>query len=52
VNVGGRLRQVGVLTAAAQVAVDELFGTGPNGESGVLKQSYDRRRRSTACGPV
>jgi len=39
-SIGGGLRQVGVLTAAARVAVDETFGTGPNGEGGMLKQSH------------
>lgn len=39
-SIGGGLRQPGVVTAAARVAVDETFGTGPNGEGGLLKQSH------------
>ena len=35
-SIGGGLRQVGVLTAAARVAVDETFGKGVNGEGGKL----------------
>ena len=44
-SIGGGLRQSGVLTAAARVAVDETFGTGPNGEGGVLKKSHETARR-------
>jgi threonine aldolase len=43
-SIGGGLRQVGVLTSAARVAVDEIFGTGPNGEGGILKQSHDKAK--------
>lgn len=39
-SIGGGLRQVGVLTSAARVAVDETFGKSPNGEDGMLKQSH------------
>jgi len=39
-SIGGGLRQPGVVTAAARIAVDETFGKGPNGEGGVLKQSH------------
>jgi threonine aldolase len=39
-SIGGGLRQAGVVTAAARVAVDETFGKGPNGEGGVLGQSH------------
>lgn len=39
-SIGGGLRQSGVVTAAARVAVDETFGRGPNGEGGLLKQSH------------
>ncbi|KAH6670590.1 pyridoxal phosphate-dependent transferase [Halenospora varia] len=39
-SIGGGLRQPGVVTAAARVAVDETFGTGPNGEGGKLKESH------------
>lgn len=39
-SIGGGLRQVGILTAAARVAVDETFGRGPNGEDGLLRGSH------------
>jgi threonine aldolase len=39
-SIGGGLRQAGVLTAAARVAVDETFGTGPNGEGGLLRNTH------------
>jgi threonine aldolase len=39
-SIGGGLRQPGVVTAAARIAVDETFGKGPNGEGGLLKQSH------------
>lgn len=43
-SIGGGLRQSGVLAAAARVAVDETFGTGPNGEGGLLKGSHEVAR--------
>ncbi|PVH82900.1 hypothetical protein DL98DRAFT_513581 [Cadophora sp. DSE1049] len=39
-SIGGGLRQSGVVTAAARIAVDETFGKGPNGEGGLLKGSH------------
>ncbi|KAL1841580.1 hypothetical protein VTJ49DRAFT_6890 [Mycothermus thermophilus] len=39
-SIGGGLRQAGVVTAAARVAVDETFGTGPNGEGGLLRNTH------------
>ena len=39
-SIGGGLRQIGILTAAARVAVDETFGKGPNGEDGLLRKSH------------
>lgn len=44
-SIGGGLRQPGVVTAAARVAVDETFGKGPNGEGGLLRQSHITARR-------
>lgn len=44
-SIGGGLRQSGVVTAAARVAVDETFGRGPNGEGGLLKRSHEVARR-------
>ena len=38
--IGGGLRQSGVVTAAARVAVDQTFGKGPNGEGGLLKDTH------------
>jgi threonine aldolase len=43
-SIGGGLRQAGVVTAAARVAVDETFGKGPNGEGSLLRQSHDRAK--------
>ncbi|KAK4144756.1 pyridoxal phosphate-dependent transferase [Dichotomopilus funicola] len=39
-SIGGGLRQPGVITAAARVAVDETFGKGPNGEGGLLRNTH------------
>jgi threonine aldolase len=39
-SIGGGLRQLGVVTAAARIAVDETFGKGPNGEGGLLRGSH------------
>jgi len=44
-SIGGGLRQSGVVTAAARVAVDETFGKGPNGEGGLLKKSHVTAKR-------
>lgn len=43
--IGGALRQSGVVTAAARVAVDTTFGKGPNGEGGLLKESHATAKR-------
>lgn len=40
-SIGGGLRQLGVVTAAARVAVDETFGKGPDGEGGLLRRSHE-----------
>ena len=39
-SIGGGLRQSGVVAAPARVAVDETFGTGPNGEGGLLRHTH------------
>jgi threonine aldolase len=44
-SIGGGLRQTGVLTASAKVAVDETFGKGPWGEGGKLKKCHENARR-------
>ncbi|KAK4105640.1 hypothetical protein N658DRAFT_441009 [Parathielavia hyrcaniae] len=38
--IGGGLRQSGVVTAPARVAVDETFGKGPSGEGGLLRNTH------------
>ncbi|KAK6221042.1 hypothetical protein LQW54_001615 [Pestalotiopsis sp. IQ-011] len=43
--IGGGLRQSGVVTAAARVAVDRTFGKGPTGEGGLLRASHDTAKR-------
>ena len=40
-SVGGGMRQPGMLTAAARVAVDETFGRAPDGSDGWLKSSHE-----------
>lgn len=47
-SIGGGLRQAGVLTAAARVAVDETFGKGPNGEGGLLRESHKTAKKIAA----
>ncbi|KAI0845274.1 pyridoxal phosphate-dependent transferase [Daldinia vernicosa] len=42
---GGGLRQSGVVTAAARVAVDVTFGKGPNGEGGLLQDTHATAKR-------
>ncbi|KAK3695124.1 pyridoxal phosphate-dependent transferase [Podospora appendiculata] len=39
-SIGGGLRQSGVVTAAARVAVDETFGTGSTGVGGKLRNTH------------
>lgn len=43
--IGGGVRQAGVVTAAARVAVDETFGKGPNGEGGKLRRGHSLAKR-------
>ncbi|KAI9752558.1 MAG: hypothetical protein M1815_000426 [Lichina confinis] len=44
-SIGGGLRQAGVLTAAARVAMDETFGTTMTGEDGKLRRSHEKANR-------
>ncbi|KAI1767639.1 pyridoxal phosphate-dependent transferase [Hypoxylon sp. FL1150] len=44
-SIGGGLRQSGVVTAAARVALDVTFGRGPNGEGGLLRETHETARR-------
>jgi threonine aldolase len=47
-SIGGGMRQPGFITAVARVAVDETFGTTPDGSDGLLKQSHDMAKRVEA----
>lgn len=43
-SIGGGVRQAGVLTAAARVAMDETFGRSMTGQDGKLRRSHERAR--------
>ncbi|KAL6872041.1 pyridoxal phosphate-dependent transferase [Trichoderma novae-zelandiae] len=47
-SIGGGMRQPGFITAVARVAVDETFGTRPDGSGGLLKQSHEMAKRVEA----
>jgi len=42
---GGSTRQSGIIASAARVAIDEGFGSGPNGEGGHLRDCHAKARR-------
>ncbi|PVH86557.1 putative L-allo-threonine aldolase [Cadophora sp. DSE1049] len=42
--IGGGIRQAGVISAAARVAVEENFGKGPNGEGGKLRGTHEKAK--------
>ncbi|EED22772.1 alanine racemase [Talaromyces stipitatus ATCC 10500] len=44
-SIGGGTRQAGVISSAARVAVEETFGSGPNGEGGKLKDTHTKAKR-------
>ncbi|GAD97399.1 hypothetical protein PVAR5_6074 [Paecilomyces variotii No. 5] len=44
-SIGGGTRQLGILSAAARAAVEEVFGQGPNGEGGKLKAIHEKANR-------
>jgi threonine aldolase len=44
-SIGGGIRMSGIIAAAAQAAVDDVFGHGPNGEGGKLKETHVRARQ-------
>ncbi len=44
-SIGGGVRMSGIIAAAARAAIDDVFGHGPNGESGRLKETHIRARR-------
>ncbi|KAK2764549.1 hypothetical protein FQN54_009244 [Arachnomyces sp. PD_36] len=43
--IGGGTRQSGIIAAPARVAVEETFGTGPNGEGGKLAATHARAKK-------
>ncbi|KAK2850703.1 hypothetical protein FQN49_005403 [Arthroderma sp. PD_2] len=47
-SIGGGTRQSGVIAAAAQVALDQTFGTGPNGQGGKLLGSHQMAKKIAA----
>lgn len=47
-SLGGGMRQPGMLAAAARVAVDETFGTTPDGSQGLLRASHDMAKKVAA----
>ncbi|KAK5989022.1 Aldolase vrtJ [Cladobotryum mycophilum] len=47
-SIGGGMRQPGMLTAAARVAVDETFGKLPDGSDGLLKDSHECAKKVEA----
>ncbi|TQS33200.1 hypothetical protein Golomagni_06463, partial [Golovinomyces magnicellulatus] len=47
-SIGGGMRQPGVVTAAARVAVDETFGTTADGQSGLLKDTHTMAKKVEA----
>ncbi|KAH7412088.1 pyridoxal phosphate-dependent transferase [Phaeosphaeria sp. MPI-PUGE-AT-0046c] len=48
-SIGGAMRQAGVLTAAARVAVDEQFGEGEYGEARKLRCTLRRTKSGLIC---
>ena len=47
-SIGGAIRMSGIIAAAARAAVDDVFGRGPNGEGGKLKETHGRARQIAA----
>jgi len=47
-SLGGGTRQCGIISAAARVAVDEVFGAGPKGEGGKLQEIHSRAKTLAA----
>jgi threonine aldolase len=44
-SIGGGMRQAGVLSAAARVAVQDQFGYGENGQAGKLRQVHENAKK-------
>ncbi|KAJ5939617.1 L-allo-threonine aldolase [Penicillium verhagenii] len=43
-SIGGGIRQAGIISAAARVAVEDNFGKGPNGEGGRLRETHKKAK--------
>jgi threonine aldolase len=43
-SIGGGIRMSGIIAAAARAAIDDVFGHGPNGQGGKLKETHTRAR--------
>lgn len=43
-SIGGGIRQAGIISSAARVAVEENFGNGPNGEGGRLRETHKKAK--------
>jgi threonine aldolase len=43
-SIGGGIRMSGIIAAAARTAIDDVFGHGPRGEGGKLKETHVRAR--------
>ncbi|KAJ6018696.1 hypothetical protein N7522_000763 [Penicillium canescens] len=43
-SIGGGIRQAGIISSAARVAVEENFGKGPNGEGGRLRETHEKAK--------
>jgi threonine aldolase len=44
-SIGGGVRMSGIIAAAARAAVDDVFGLGPNGKGGKLRETHARARQ-------
>ena len=43
-SIGGGVRMSGIIAAAAQAAVDDVFGHGPDGDGGKLKETHAKAK--------
>ncbi|KAJ5530004.1 hypothetical protein N7527_003397 [Penicillium freii] len=43
-SIGGGIRQAGIISSAARVAVEQNFGNGPNGEGGRLRETHKKAK--------
>lgn len=44
-SIGGGIRMSGIIAAAARTAVDQVFGAGPSGQGGRLRETHATARR-------